>query len=88
MTKQISETLKDDEAGLLFIREEHSVQFPTDIEVFSVFPPALDEIHRWFRDQARLEVEKLTEESREKTEPEAGQVEKKTKRRTKREPRK
>ena len=75
-----------DEAGLLFIREEHSVQFPSDIEVFSIFPPALDEIHRWYRDQARLEIEKLAEESKGKTEGEAEEVEKKTKKRTKREP--
>jgi hypothetical protein len=27
------------------------VQFPQDIEVFSVAPPALDEIHRWLRDR-------------------------------------
>jgi hypothetical protein len=86
MAKKISETLKDDEAGLLFIREEHSVQFPSDIEVFSVFPPALDEIHRWYRDQARLEIEKLAEESKEKVEGEAEKVEKKTRKRTKREP--
>ena len=37
--------------GLLFIREEHLAQFPEDIEVFSVSPPALDEIHRWQREQ-------------------------------------
>jgi hypothetical protein len=86
MAKKISETLKDDEAGLLFIREEHSVQFPSDIEVFSIFPPALDEIHRWYRDQARLEIEKLTEESKGKTKGEAEKVEKKTRKRTKREP--
>jgi hypothetical protein len=86
MAKKISETLKDDEAGLLFIREEHSVQFPSDIEVFSIFPPALDEIHRWYRDQARLEIEKLTEESKGKTKGEAEEVEKKTRKRTKREP--
>jgi hypothetical protein len=88
MAKKISETLKDDEAGLLFIREEHSVQFPSDIEVFSIFPPALDEIHRWYRDQARLRTEKFTEESKGKTKGEAGKVEKKTKtrKRTKREP--
>jgi len=86
MSKKISETLKDDEAGLLFIREGHSVQFPTDIEVFSIFPPALDEIHRWYRDQARLEIEKLAEESKGKTEGEAEEVEKKTRKRTKREP--
>lgn len=86
MAKKISETLKDDEAGLLFIREEHSVQFPSDIEVFSIFPPALDEIHRWYRDQARLGIEKLTEESKGKTEGEAEKVEKKTKKRAKTEP--
>jgi hypothetical protein len=86
MAKKISETLKDDEAGLLFIREGHSVQFPSDIEVFSIFPPALDEIHRWYRDQARLEIEKLAEESKEKTEGEAEEVKKKAKKRTKRKP--
>jgi len=86
MAKKISETLKDDEAGLLFIREEHSVQFPSDIEVFSIFPPALDEIHRWYRDQARLEIEKLAEENKGKTKGEAEEVKKKTRKRTKREP--
>jgi len=48
---QIGETLEVDEAGLLFIREGHMVQFPEDIEVFSVAPPVLDEIHRWQREQ-------------------------------------
>jgi hypothetical protein len=57
MAGKIGETLQDDEAGLLFIREGHSVQFPPDIEVFSVVPPALDEIHRWYRDQSRLRRE-------------------------------
>jgi hypothetical protein len=50
--KRIDETLKADEIGVLFIREGHSVQFPEDVEVFSVSPPALDEIHRWLRDRA------------------------------------
>jgi len=87
MAKKISETLKDNEAGLLFIREEHSVQFPNDIEVFSIFPPALDEIHRWYRDQARLGIEKRAEESKGKTTGrKAGEVKKKTRKRTKKEP--
>ena len=51
ITGQIDETLEVDKAGLLFIREGHMVQFPEDIEVFSVAPPALDEIHRWQREQ-------------------------------------
>lgn len=59
MAKKISETLKDNEAGLLFIREEHRLQFPSDIEVFSVFPPTLDEIHRWLRDRAKTKEEEV-----------------------------
>jgi len=51
IAKRINETLKDNEAAMLFIREGHMVQFPPDIEVFSVVPPALDEIHRWLRDR-------------------------------------
>lgn len=86
MAKRISETLKDDEAGLLFIKEGHSVQFPVDIEVFSVFPPALDEIHRWQRDQARLGIDKFAQGSKEKPERETGEVQKKTGKRAKRKP--
>ncbi len=50
--KRIDETLEGDEAAILFIREGHMVQFPKDVEVFSVAPPALNEIHRWLRDRA------------------------------------
>ncbi len=50
ISERINETLKENEAALLFIREGHHVQFPSDIEVFSVAPPALDEIHRWLRE--------------------------------------
>lgn len=57
MAKRIDETLQGDETGILFVSEGHSLQFPHDIEVFSVFPPALDEIHRWLRDQATKEQE-------------------------------
>jgi hypothetical protein len=86
IANKISATLKDDEAGLLFIREEHSVKFPSYIEVFSIFPPALDEIHRWYRDQARLRTEKMAEESEGKTEEKAEEVKKKTGKRTKKAP--
>ena len=47
---KISETLQENEIGLLFIQEGHAVQFPQDIEVFSIAPPALDEIRRWQRE--------------------------------------
>ena len=52
IARRIDETLKPDEVGILFIREGHMVQFPQDIEVFSVAPPALDEIHRWQRERS------------------------------------
>lgn len=48
---KIAETLKADEAGILFMREGHQVQFPSDIQIFYVAPPALDEIKRWLRDR-------------------------------------
>ncbi len=65
MVSRITETLKDNEAGLLFIREGHRLQFPKDIEVFSISPPGLDEIHRWLRDEASKEKETREKEIRE-----------------------
>jgi len=50
ISKRIDETLEGDEVAILFIREGHMVQFPKDGEVFSVAPPALNEIYRWLRD--------------------------------------
>jgi hypothetical protein len=51
ISAKIDETLGKNEAALLFIREGHRVQFPADMEVFSVAPPALDDIHRWLRER-------------------------------------
>jgi len=51
IARQIDETLKPDEIGILFMREGHQVQFSTDIEVFYIAPPALDEIKRWLRER-------------------------------------
>ena len=51
IANQIDKTLKADEIGMLFMREGHQVQFPSDIQVFYVAPPALDEIKRWLRDR-------------------------------------
>jgi hypothetical protein len=51
IAKKIDETLKADEVGILFMREGHQIQFPSDIKVFYVVPPALDEIKRWLRDR-------------------------------------
>jgi hypothetical protein len=50
IARKIDETLRENEIGLLFMRENHQVQFPPDIQVFYVAPPALDEIKRWLRE--------------------------------------
>ena len=52
IAKRIDETLKSDEIGLLVMREGHRVQFPSDIQVFYIAPPALDEIRRWLREKS------------------------------------
>jgi len=49
IARQINTMLGEDETGLLLISERHHVQFPPDIEVFYVAPPALDEYRRWLR---------------------------------------
>lgn len=47
VAEAINATLGEDETGLLFINERHQVQFPGDIEVIYIAPPALDEFRRW-----------------------------------------
>ena len=49
---RIDDTLTGDGVGLLLISERHQVQFPSDIEVFYVSPPALDEFRRWLQNWA------------------------------------
>ena len=65
ISERINETLKENEAALLFIREGHHLQFPSDIEVFSVAAPALDEIHRWLLERPVADEEPATEEEKE-----------------------
>ena len=51
IARHLDETLQAEETGALFMREGHQVQFPPDIQIFYVAPPALDEINRWLRDR-------------------------------------
>ena len=53
MAANIDETLMEDESAILMVGDNHRVQFPSDIEVFYVSPPALDEVRRWIDDQMR-----------------------------------
>ena len=48
---RIDETLEQGQVGVLFIREDHRVQFPSDVQVFYVAPPSLDSIKRWLDDR-------------------------------------
>jgi len=50
--KQIDDTLKENEIGLLLMREGHQLQFPSNIQILYVAPPTLDEIKRWLRARA------------------------------------
>ncbi len=58
LAKRLDQALGPGEAGLLFISEDHKVQFPPGVEVFYVAPPALDEIHRFLRDARNRPAEK------------------------------
>lgn len=49
---RIDETLDADGVGLLLIGEGHQTQFPGDIEVFYVSPPALAQFRRWLQNWA------------------------------------
>ena len=62
ITNRINETLGENNAAILFIRENHRIQFPSDIEVFRIEPPPLDEIHRWLRERSQQAEEEPAEE--------------------------
>ena len=49
ISNRINESLGNDEVGILLINERHQIQFPNDVEVFYVSPPALDEYRRWLQ---------------------------------------
>ena len=62
IAENIDKTLKGDQIGVLLMREGHQVQFPSDIQVFYVAPPSLDEIKRWLRErETRPSAKKETE---------------------------
>ena len=48
----IDTTLGENQVGLILVSERHQIQFPDDIEVFYVSPPALDEFRRWVQNWA------------------------------------
>ena len=67
----IDTTLGEDETGLLLINERHQVQFPSDIEVIYIAPPALDEFRRWLQNWSEHLQREMTDPS---ANPEADDV--------------
>ncbi len=63
ISQRIVGTLNDGEIGLLFVRERHPTQFPKEIEVFNVAPPALDELNRWLREYSQKAASPPPDES-------------------------
>ena len=47
IAEKISGDLVEGQSAALFIREDHRVQFPADVQVFFVAPRALDALKRW-----------------------------------------
>ncbi len=47
IAEKISEELSEGQSAVLFIREDHRVQFTPDVQVFFVAPRALDALKRW-----------------------------------------
>ena len=54
IAKKIDEALKNNDSGLLVMTDENRLQIqpnlPSDIQVFLIHPPALNDIMRWLRD--------------------------------------
>ena len=70
ISKQIDTTLGENEVGLLLVSERHQIQFPDDIEVFFVSPPALDEFRRWLQNWVNQQ-QKQQEEAPSQDDPQA-----------------
>ena len=56
MIERIDETLGEDEAGVLCIREDHGLQFPPSLKVFYVAPRSMDALKRWIEEQMRAPI--------------------------------
>lgn len=59
----IDSSLGEDETGLLLINERHQIQFPRDLEVIYIAPPALDEFRRWLQNRAEILQREMAEQA-------------------------
>jgi hypothetical protein len=58
LARKLDNALGANELGLAFLREGHHVQFPGDLEVFYVSPPALDAVRRYLSDRKEVPLPK------------------------------
>ncbi len=71
IAKHIDETLGEGEAAVIFMREGQHVQFPADIQVFYVSPPALDAVKKAQREREETEYKKHSEKHERESKGEA-----------------
>ncbi len=70
IAERIDASIGEDQVGLLLISEGHQVQFPPDLEVFYVAPPALDEFRRWFQGWLAEQRQEMSSSGTQEEEPE------------------
>lgn len=62
IAQRIDDTVKDDQAGLLIMTDDNRLSLqpylPSDIQVFLIHPPALNDVQRWFRDYMLSHISK------------------------------
>ena len=63
IASRIDDALKPAELGIMFLRQDHRVQFPQDVQVFYVSPPALNDINRWIEDQMRRMAQEAADQA-------------------------
>lgn len=72
MSKKINETLRENEAGMLIMTDENRIRIQpkisSDIQVFLVRPPALNDVQRWLREYMleRIKREGVDQEAEKK----------------------
>ena len=59
LPKTINNLMNDDELGILFISEGHSVQFPSDMQIFYVSPPSATEMKNAMTEKIKAQQDSL-----------------------------
>jgi hypothetical protein len=65
--QKLDTSLGAKELGLVFMHQGHRVQFPSDVEVFYVSPPALDAVRRYLAERQEKAMHESEEQETEQT---------------------